>query len=48
MYNRRGIIYTNAEKPGYRKFDPYEVENEGYSEEDRQNEREREKAKERD
>lgn len=30
MYNRRGIIYTNAEKPGYGKFDPYELENGGW------------------
>lgn len=31
MYNRSGIIYTNAEKPGYGKFDPYELENGGWT-----------------
>lgn len=35
MYNRSGIIYTNAEKPGYGKFDPYELENGGWRRIDR-------------
>lgn len=45
MYNRSGIIYTNAEKPGYGKFDPYEVENGGWGRIDRMREKERERER---